>query len=50
MNEDRDSLTQWIDNERERIILFLQAFIRCKSPNPPGPSAWSTVRGCLVVA
>ena len=36
MNEDRDSLTQWIDNERERIISFLQAFIRCKSPNPPG--------------
>ena len=36
MNEDRDSLTQWIDNERDRIISFLQAFIRCKSPNPPG--------------
>ena len=36
MNEDRETLARWIDNERERIISFLQAFIRCKSPNPPG--------------
>jgi succinyl-diaminopimelate desuccinylase len=36
MNEDRDSLAQWVDDERERIISFLQAFIRCSSPNPPG--------------
>jgi hypothetical protein len=31
MKEDRNSLAQWIDIERERIISFLQAFIRCKS-------------------
>ena len=36
MNEDRDSLARWVDDERERIIAFLQAFIRCRSPNPPG--------------
>jgi succinyl-diaminopimelate desuccinylase len=36
MNEDRETLVRWIEEERERIISFLQAFIRCKSPNPPG--------------
>src|SRR5215472_2593477 len=36
MTEDRDALAQWVDDERERIISFLQAFIRCRSPNPPG--------------
>ena len=29
-------LLGWIENDRERLIEFLQEFIRCKSPNPPG--------------
>ena len=36
MSEDRQALLQWVDEERERIVAFFRAFIRCKSPNPPG--------------
>ena len=36
MNEDRQALLQWIDQERDRIIAFFRGFIRCRSPNPPG--------------
>ena len=36
MTTDRQTLVDWIDADRERLIDFLQAFIRAKSPNPPG--------------
>src|SRR5579862_651868 len=36
MNEDRETLAQWVNEERERIVAFFRDFIRCKSPNPPG--------------
>jgi succinyl-diaminopimelate desuccinylase len=36
VSQDRQALLQWVDEERERIVAFFRAFIRCKSPNPPG--------------
>jgi succinyl-diaminopimelate desuccinylase len=36
VSQDRQVLLQWVDAERERIVAFFRAFIRCKSPNPPG--------------
>jgi succinyl-diaminopimelate desuccinylase len=36
MSEDRNRLAEWVDRERERIVAFFRAFIRCKSANPPG--------------
>jgi len=39
MSEDRNRLAEWVDQERERIVAFFRAFIRCKSPNPPGDTA-----------
>jgi succinyl-diaminopimelate desuccinylase len=36
MSNDRETLSQWVDRERERIVAFFRAFIRCRSPNPPG--------------
>jgi succinyl-diaminopimelate desuccinylase len=36
VSQDRAALLQWVDEERERIVAFFRAFIRCKSPNPPG--------------
>jgi succinyl-diaminopimelate desuccinylase len=36
MPSDRNLLVGWIDQERQEITDFLQAFVRAKSPNPPG--------------
>jgi succinyl-diaminopimelate desuccinylase len=36
MLDDRQALLNWIDEDRHRLIGFLQRFIRAKSPNPPG--------------
>jgi len=36
MRDDRQTLLQWVDEERERIVAFFRGFVRCKSPNPPG--------------
>jgi succinyl-diaminopimelate desuccinylase len=36
MSSDRELLCNWIDKERDILVAFLQAFIRAKSPNPPG--------------
>ncbi len=33
---DREQLISWMDDERDRIVGFLQGFIRARSPNPPG--------------
>ena len=32
----KETLLDWIENDRERLIGFFRQFIRCKSPNPPG--------------
>jgi succinyl-diaminopimelate desuccinylase len=32
----RDHLLKAIDNDRDRIVSFLQDFVRARSPNPPG--------------
>jgi succinyl-diaminopimelate desuccinylase len=36
VSQDRATLLQWVDEERERIVAFFRAFVRCRSPNPPG--------------
>lgn len=32
----RQQLLDWIDRDRDDLVRFLQAFVRHKSPNPPG--------------
>jgi succinyl-diaminopimelate desuccinylase len=32
----KQQLLQWVESDRERLIAFLQEFIRCRNPNPPG--------------
>lgn len=32
----KQELLSWVDRDRDMLIRFLQDFIRCKSPNPPG--------------
>ncbi len=36
MSTGRQQLLQWIDRDRDELVGFLQAFIRHKTPNPPG--------------
>ena len=36
MASDRERLQDWIEEERQPLIDFLQGFVRAKSPNPPG--------------
>src|SRR5215813_1276535 len=36
MNNLKEQLMRWIDEDREKIIGFLCDFVRAKSPNPPG--------------
>jgi succinyl-diaminopimelate desuccinylase len=36
VSQDRATLLQWVDEERERIVAFFRAFVRWRSPNPPG--------------
>ena len=33
---DREQLKVWIDEDRDALVAFLRAFVRCRSPNPPG--------------
>ena len=33
---DREQLKIWIDEDRDTLVAFLRAFVRCRSPNPPG--------------
>ena len=33
---DREQLKAWIDEDRDMLVAFLRAFVRCKGPNPPG--------------
>jgi len=32
----REQLLRWIDQDRDRIVAFLQDFVRAATPNPPG--------------
>jgi len=32
----REKILEWIEGDRERILTFLQTFVRAASPNPPG--------------
>ena len=34
--DERSQLLNWIESEQSTIISFVQEFIRCRSPNPPG--------------
>jgi succinyl-diaminopimelate desuccinylase len=36
MTETRRKLEDWIEADRDRLIAFFAAFVRAKSPNPPG--------------
>jgi len=36
VNPGRKQVLDWIDRDREDLVRFLQAFVRQKSPNPPG--------------
>jgi len=33
---DKGTLAGWVDRDRERIVGFLQGFLKARSPNPPG--------------
>jgi succinyl-diaminopimelate desuccinylase len=32
----KQQILNWIEDDKERLIEFLQGFLRAKSPNPPG--------------
>jgi succinyl-diaminopimelate desuccinylase len=36
VNSTKQELLSWVDRDREMLIGFLQKFIRCRTPNPPG--------------
>jgi len=36
MNATKQQLLRWVDEDRDVLVGFLQGFLRCKSPNPPG--------------
>ena len=36
MNATKQQLLDWIEQDREVLVGFLQGFLRCKTPNPPG--------------
>ena len=36
MSADRDSLLNWIEQDRDRLVSFLSRFLQAPSPNPPG--------------
>ena len=35
-NGDREQLKTWIEGDRDMLVAFLRAFVRCRGPNPPG--------------
>ena len=45
MNATKKQLLEWIDQDRETLIAFLQGFLRCNTSNPPG----NTVAGANFV-
>lgn len=36
MHNDKQTLLQWIEDDRDKMIEFLSRFIKAESPNPPG--------------
>ncbi len=36
MAEDKETLLEWIEQDRDKLVDFLSRFIQAKSPNPPG--------------
>lgn len=36
MEEIRQTLLRWIDEDRDRLLAFMQTLVRARSPNPPG--------------
>src|SRR5215831_13870272 len=36
MNATKQELLDCVDRDRDLLIQFLQEFVRCRSPNPPG--------------
>ena len=36
MSTGRQQVLDWVDRDRDDLVRFLQAFVRHKSPNPPG--------------
>jgi len=36
MPQNKQQLLRWIDQDRDVLLVFLQDFIRCRTPNPPG--------------
>lgn len=36
MTDDAKQLLRWIDDDRQKLLDFYAAFVRAKSPNPPG--------------
>jgi succinyl-diaminopimelate desuccinylase len=36
VSTDRQQLLDWIERDRDELVRFLQAFVKHKSPNPPG--------------
>jgi succinyl-diaminopimelate desuccinylase len=45
----QEDILRWIDQDREKIVAFLQDLVRARSPNPPGDTraAMDAVRGLL---
>ena len=36
MSVTKEDVEAWVEADRDTLIDFLQTFIRCRSPNPPG--------------
>ena len=49
MSVTKEDIEAWVEADRDTLIEFLQTFIRCRSPNPPGDTleAASHVRSFL---
>ena len=43
MENAKDTLLEWIDRDRDKLIDFLSRFVQAKSPNPPGDTRQAAV-------
>jgi succinyl-diaminopimelate desuccinylase len=43
MSRDRGQLLDWIEQDRDELVRFLQGFVRQKGPNPPGDTRSTAV-------
>lgn len=46
MNNQKERLLRWIDEDREKLIDFFRRFIQAKSPNPPGDTRTAVKHIC----